>query len=83
MSSIALRRLFLVAGLVAAGTAPAAAATPEEIAARLGELGINAGSKKAAPDNLGEVTMVSLYGDKAKGLTDADCAVFAGLPKLR
>lgn len=82
MSSIALR-LLLAAGLAAAGTAPAAAATPEETAARLGELGINAGSKKATPENLGEVTMVSLYGDKAKGLSDADCALFAGLPKLR
>ncbi len=60
-----------------------AAPTPEEIAARLGVLGIQSSGKPVTPTNLGDIQMISLYGDKAKQLGDDDCALFAAMPNLR
>lgn len=87
MSSSFLRRLAAVAGLAATlslpALPPARAATPEETAARLEALGVTVGGRKPSAADLGEVSMVTLHGDRARGLTDADCAMFAALPKLR
>jgi len=79
-----LRRLALpLLFATAFAASPAPAATPDEAAARLDALGIMVGGKKPTAATLGDLTMISLYGDRAKGLTDADCALFATLPKLQ
>lgn len=65
------------------GAAAAAAASPQETAARLEALGVTAGNKKPTAETLGEIVTVSLYGDRAKSLTDADCGLIGTLPKLQ
>ena len=84
MPSSLFRRVVATA-LLAATTAvpPAAAATPEETAARLDALGVTVANKKPTAETVGDIAMVSLYGDRAKSLTDADCAMIGSLPKLQ
>lgn len=80
------RRALVAAVLIGAlVSAPVAMAAPtaEEIAARLAALGIQSAGKPATAANLGDIQMISLYGDKAKQLVDDDCAGFAALPNLR
>ncbi len=84
MLSHLFHRIFATAVLVGiAIPAPATAATPQETAARLEALGVTAGNKKPTAETLGEISLVSLYGDRAKSLTDADCGVIGALPKLQ
>ena len=84
MPSQLFRRFGAAALLVGLAMAtPAPAATPEETAARLDALGITVGNKKPTAETVGEIALVSLYGDRAKGLTDADCRLIGSLPKLQ
>lgn len=72
-----------VVGATGLGSTAAAAPTADEIAARLGALGIQSSGKPATAANLGDIQMISLFGEKAKQLGDDDCALFAALPNLR
>jgi hypothetical protein len=84
MPSLSFRSAFAtVLVLAAVATPPASAATPEETAARLEALGVMAGNKKPTAATLGDIAMVSLYGDRAKSLDDADCGMIGSLPKLQ
>jgi hypothetical protein len=82
-TSFAAALIFALSWAAATGTPAAAAPTADEIAARFAVLGIQSSGKPATAANLGDIQMVSLYGDKAKQLVDGDCALFAALPNLR
>lgn len=81
--SIAAALIYALVSAPWTGSIAAAAPSPDEIAARLVVLGVQSSGKPATAANLGDIQMISLFGDKAKQLGDDDCALFAAMPNLR